>query len=386
MTSIRRRTWTSPKGEEKTAWLVDYVDNGGKRRAKQFAKKKDAEAWLVGAAWQVSQGTHTADSASVTVKKAAELWIEKAEAEDRERSTVKQYKELERLHISPLIGNIKLSRLTMPMVEKYRDDLVASRSRAMAGKAVRALSMVLAEAQRRGLVAQNVAKGVKVVRQGREKSKIEIPTRQELKALLGAATADEKPLVMTAILTGLRSSELRGLRWQDVDLKKGTISVNQRADQWGEIGPPKSAAGFRTIPISPALVTVLTAWKLRATPSTLDLVFPNAKGGAQWHQNMLRRMFIPLQVRAGVSEPKLKAGKPLKDEEGNIILTGRYGFHALRHAAASGWIAQRIDLKRLQVWIGHENIQLTIDTYGHLIVDAGGDADLIAAASADIGI
>ncbi|MFC4594274.1 tyrosine-type recombinase/integrase [Sphingobium tyrosinilyticum] len=384
MTSIRRRTWTSPKGEEKTAWLVDYVDNGGKRRAKQFGKKKDAEAWLVGAAWQVSQGTHTADSASVTVKKAAELWIEKAEAEDRERSTIKQYKELERLHISPLIGNVKLSRLTMPMVEKYRDDLVASRSRAMAGKAVRALSMVLAEAQRRGLIAQNVAKGVKVIRQGREKSKIEIPTRQELKALLGAATDDEKPLVMTAILTGLRSSELRGLRWQDVDLKNGTISVNQRADQWGDIGPPKSAAGFRTIPISPALVTVLKAWKLRVTPSTLDLVFPNAKGGAQWHQNMLRRMFIPLQVRAGVSEPKMKNGKPLKDEEGNVVLTGSYGFHALRHAAASGWIAQRIDLKRLQVWIGHENIQLTIDTYGHLIADAGGDAELIAAAGAEL--
>ena len=384
MTSIRRRTWTSPKGEEKTAWLVDYVDNGGKRRAKQFARKKDAEAWLVSAAWQVSQGVHTADSASVTVKKAAELWIEKAEAEDRERSTIKQYKELERLHISPLLGNVKLSRLTMPMVEKYRDDLVATRSRAMAGKAVRALSMVLAEAQRRGLVAQNVAKGVKVVRQGREKTKIEIPTRQELKALLGAATDDETPLIMTAILTGLRSSELRGLRWQDVDLKKGTVSVNQRADQWGDIGPPKSAAGFRTIPISAALVTVLKAWKLRATPSTLYLAFPNAKGGAQWHQNMLRRMFIPLQVRAGVSEPKLKNGKPLLDDEGNAVLTGRYGFHALRHAAASGWIAQRIDLKRLQVWIGHENIQLTIDTYGHLITDAGGDAELIAAAGADL--
>ncbi|WP_022684604.1 tyrosine-type recombinase/integrase [Sphingobium bisphenolivorans] len=385
MTSIRKRSWNAPDGSEKTAWLVDYRDQAGKRRAKSFARKKDAEAWLVGAAWQVSQGVHTPDSASVTVKKAAELWIEKAEAEDRERSTVKQYKELERLHISPLIGSVKLSRLTMPMVEQYRDDLIATRSRAMAGKAVRALSMVLAEAQRRGLVAQNVAKGVKVVRQGREKAKIEIPTKQELKALLTAATDDEKPLIMTAILTGLRSSELRGLRWADVNLKKATISVSQRADQWGEIGPPKSAAGFRTVPISPALVTVLKAWKLRCPNSTLDLVFPTTTGTPQLHQNMLRRKFIPLQVRAGVTRPKLDAkDKPVMDQEGQPVLTGRYGFHALRHAAASGWIAQRIDLKRLQIWIGHENIQLTIDTYGHLIVDAGGDADLIAAAGAEI--
>lgn len=385
MTSVRKRSWTASDGSEKTAWLVDYRDQAGKRRAKSFARKKDAEAWLVGAAWQVSQGVHTPDSASVTVKKAAQLWIQKAEAEDRERSTIKQYKELERLHISPLIGNIKLSRLTMPMVEQYRDDLVATRSRAMAGKAVRALSMVLAEAQRRGLVGQNVAKGVKVVRQGREKAKIEIPTKQELKALLAATTEDDKPLIMTAILTGLRSSELRGLRWADVNFKKATISVTQRADQWGKIGPPKSAAGFRTVPISPALVTVLKAWKLRVTKSPLDLVFPTSTGTPQLHQNMLRRKFIPLQVRAGVTRPKLDAtGKPVKDAEGQPIMVGRYGFHALRHAAASGWIAQRIDLKRLQIWIGHENIQLTIDTYGHLIVDAGGDADLIAAAGAEV--
>lgn len=72
------------------------------------------------------------------------------------------------------------------------------------------------------------------------------------------------------------------------------------------------------------------------------------------------------------------------DEDEMPIMTGRYGFHALRHAAASGWIAQRIDLKRLQIWIGHENIQLTIDTYGHLIADAGGDAELIASAGAEL--
>ena len=196
---------------------------------------------------------------------------------------------------------------------------------------------------------------------------------------------DEKPLIMTAMLTGLRSSELRGLRWSDIDLKAGSIAVAQRADQWGHIGPPKSEAGYRTIPISPALVTVLKAWKLRVRPSDLDLAFPNADGGPQWHNNMLRRLFIPLQVRAGVSVPKLnKAGQPIVDEEGATVMTGRYGFHSLRHAAASGWIAQRIDLKRLQVWIGHENIELTLQTYGHLLQDASNDADLILAAGADL--
>jgi integrase len=61
-------------------------------------------------------------------------------------------------------------------------------------------------------------------------------------------------------------------------------------------------------------------------------------------------------------------------------MEARYGFHSLRHAAASAWIKQRIDLKRLQVWMGHSGIQLTLDTYGHLLTDASGDAALIAAA------
>ncbi len=70
--SIRKRTWRTPAGELKQAWLVDYRDNSGARRAKQFTRKKDAEAWQTEAAWQVSQGTHTPGSQSITVAKAAE--------------------------------------------------------------------------------------------------------------------------------------------------------------------------------------------------------------------------------------------------------------------------------------------------------------------------
>ena len=100
---------------------------------------------------------------------------------------------------------------------------------------------------------------------------------------------------------------------------------------------------------------------------------------------MLRRTFFPLQVRAGLGQPKLDAkGKPVLDEEGEAVLTGKYGFHTLRHAAASGWIESNIDLKRLQVWIGHENIRLTLDTYGHLLKDAEKDAELALRASRDL--
>lgn len=384
MASIRKRTWTSPKGEEKTAWIVDYRDGAGARRFKQFSRKKDADAWLTTAAWQVSQGTHTADSQSIDVAEACELWIKAAEGKGRERGTIQQYRQLADLHIKPLIGSEKLSKLTPPKVMTFVDKLLETRSRDMAHKVVRALSRVIGEAQRRGLVAQNVAAGVRVERSSRDRAKVEIPSKEELRALIEHADPEMKPLVMTAMLTGLRASELRGLRWIDIDLKAATVSVNQRADKFCDLGPPKSAAGYRTIPIGAALVRELKAWKLRGPKGELGLAFPNREGGVQDYGNLLRRRFYGLQLKAGVADPVLVQGKPKLDAKGNPAMTPRYGFHALRHACASAWIKQGVDLKRLTAWLGHSSVQMSIDVYGHLLSDPAGDAALVNAAHADL--
>ncbi|MCO5794013.1 MAG: site-specific integrase [Blastomonas sp.] len=376
--AIRKRQWTAPDGSAKQAWLVDYRDGMGHRRSKQFEKKKEAEAWQIKAKSEVIAGIHTPDSVSITVKDAAALWQARIKADDRERGTLKHYDQLCRLHIVPLLGAERLSRLTRPRIEQYRDDLLRDRSRAMAGKALVALSGIISEAQRRGLVAQNVAHGVRVKIASRDKPKPAIPTSSELKAILGAAPADMHPLLLTAILTGLRVSELRGLRWQDIDLHAGTLSVNQRADKFGQIGSPKSKAAYRTIPIAPALTSELRKWKLACPIGELGLVFPNTAGGVQDYGHLLRRKFHPLLIKAGVCD----ATGEVKDDK--PVMQARYGFHAFRHAAASAWIKSNIDLKRLQVWMGHEDIQLTLNTYGHLIKDADGDAALIAAAHASL--
>jgi site-specific recombinase XerD len=82
------------------------------------------------------------------------------------------------------------------------------------------------------------------------------------------------------------------------------------------------------------------------------------------HKNILTRRYYPAQERAG--------------------LTRRYSFHALRHAAASAFIRQKVDLKRLSGWLGHSTVTLTLDRYGHLLVDDQGDAAIMAAAEADL--
>jgi len=106
--SVRKRTWKSPNGEMKEAWVVDYVDQHGDRHLKTFAKKRDADAHhaIVGVA--VRAGTHTADSKSVTVARAAELWLESCEAAGLERTTLTSYRQHADLHVIPVLGALRL--------------------------------------------------------------------------------------------------------------------------------------------------------------------------------------------------------------------------------------------------------------------------------------
>lgn len=383
--SIRKREWLSPKGQKKSAWLVDYKDQTGKRRSRQFSTKKEADAYADRARDEIRQGRHTHDRDSITVSVAADLWLDAKDVEGLERSTLKRYRELADLYIKPKFGELKLTALSKPILQDWRLELLRDNSRSMAAKVLSALTAVLNHAMEIGAINQNVASSVKVPKAKREKEKIVPPDRSDLKAMIEAASDTERALILTAITTGLRSSELRGLRWQDIDLEVGSITVCQRADAFAVIGAPKSPAARRTVPLPPEVVSELKRWKLRSPPSRQDLAFPSSRGTPQFHNNLLRRMFFPLQKRAGLMVPKIDGqGRPERDAEGQPIMKRKYGFHMLRHAAASGWIAQCIDLKRLQVWMGHETIQLTLDTYGHLLVDQERDNELALKASRDL--
>jgi integrase len=74
--SVRKRTWKTVAGEMKEAWVVDYVDQGGKRRLKTFKRKKEADAYHSRANVEVREGVHTADSESVTIATAGRLWLD----------------------------------------------------------------------------------------------------------------------------------------------------------------------------------------------------------------------------------------------------------------------------------------------------------------------
>lgn len=391
MTAVRKREWETPAGAKKTAWLVDYRDPQGKRRAKQFVRKKEADEFATKAGWEVKQGTHTADSQSITVKRAGELWLARGRREGLEQSTLDAYDQHVRLHIDPLLGAKKLNQLTKPAVEAFRDTLLDSgRSKPMVSRVLRSLSSIVTEAERVGYVAQNVARGVTLRRSARERSKVVPPTKEQMKLLIEAARARgnkrpmDLPMILVLIFAGLRASEVRGLVWRNVDLDRKMITVDQRADFKNVIGPPKSASGRRTIPVPDTLVAELKIWKGRCPPSDLDLVFPSQEGTPIFHPNIVLSFQEPLQIAAGVTRPKIVDGKPAKDEKGKPIMEGLFSMHDFRHAAASLWIERRVAPKRVQSWMGHSSIQMTFDTYGHLFAAMEDDSATMAALEADM--
>jgi integrase len=396
--SVRKRKWTS-KGVEREAWVVDYVDATGTRRLKTFARKKEADAFSVTAATEVRDGTHVADSASVTVKEAGKLWLAARERAGREATTIAQYKQHLDLHIYPRIGNVKLTGLTAPALRQFEDQLLDDgRSAAMVRKVLVSLGSLLADAQERGLVSRNVVHDMRGRRgtsdrraekraKGRLKVGVDIPSPEEVRAIVGHLAGRWRPLLLTAIFTGLRTSELRGLRWADVDLDKKQLHVRQRADRFKKIGKPKSEAGERTVPLPPIVVNALKSWKLACPKGELGLVFPNTKGGVEAHAHIVHAGLIPTQIRAGVS---VATGK--LDEKGRPIIVARYtGMHALRHFYASWCINRRADgglelpAKMVQERLGHASIAMTMNVYGHLFPTGDDGAEMAAAERALLG-
>jgi integrase len=380
--SVRKRTWKTESGEVRTAYLVQYstpeLDKRRKRtrHIKTFRTKKEADIFHAQVRVDLGKGTHVPASKSITVETAGNAWIDACA--DLERTTLDGYRQHLNLHIVPYLGAMKLSALTVAIVRDWQDKLrkgvpapghaeAAPRSADMVKRVTTTLGSLLGDAQERGEVGTNVVRSLKANRKrgkqrhaerrakGRLKVGVDIPTPEEIDAILSHATGKWRPLLLTAIRCGLRASELRGLRWQDVDFKKAELHVRQRADARNTIGPPKSEAGDRTIPIPPATLQALRDWQKKCPRG--ELAFPNGAGHVENYANIVKRGFWPTMIAAGVTNP-----------DG---LAKYSGLHALRHHFAS-WCINRppvglgLSLKEVQVRMGHSNIAVTADTYSHL--------------------
>jgi len=177
----------------------------------------------------------------------------------------------------------------------------------------------------------------------------------------------------------LRASELRGLRWANIDLVKRELHVRERADEYNVLGRPKSGSGDRTVPLTPIVVKALREWKLESPKGQLGLIFPTTKGQVQGLHVIVKRGHKPAQIAADVSIVVPGAhGKPVK--------RAKYpGLHASRHFYASWCINRRADgglelpPKVVQERLGHSTIAMTLDIYGHLFPRHDDSKELAAA-------
>lgn len=379
MAAIRKRRWTTAAGEERTGWTVDFTDANGKRHWKQFALRRDADAYRVEIEGKLKAGTFRPDASRITVAGLVEAYLEHVEGRQKRgerftaqhlavvRGHLKNYvapsadhaakrKRKGKSRVTPFtdgVGGVKLAQLTARTVGDFRDRVRDAGVSVMTTRKILAsLSAALEYAIGQDWLAVNAAKGVKVIgRRDEGAKKIVPPSKATVKALLAEADDDFKVKLLVAVATGVRAGELHALRWKHLDLKAAEATIETRVDAYGDEDVTKTKAGMRTIPLSTALVASLKAWKLRSKwKKADDLVFPNGRGTYVDHSDMVKRKYLPLFDAL--------AKKGIKVERTN--------WHSLRHFAVSTWIEAGLAPKTVQTLAGHSTLSVTMDRYGHL--------------------
>jgi integrase len=334
-----------------------------------FRTKAEAIAFETRARGELAAGVHVADSSTVTVAEAGALWVQSCQLRGLEASTLRQYRQHLDLHINPLLGSVKLSRLTQATIEAFCDELLRTRSQPLARAILVSLKSLLKVARKRQLIGHNPAQDASILVEGRHRPRVTIPTRDELRLLINEAgrrwSAAEpwRTLLIVAVFSGLRSSELTALSWGAIDLDAGILEVRQRVDRFGAVGSPKSRSGRRSVPLATMAINALRTWKSLCPASPLNLVFPSAAGGILSNKS-IHTIFWD----------KLQRLLHLVDDQGGL----KFRLHDLRHASASLFIAAGMNAKRVSAVMGHANIQTTFDIYAHLFDDPEGDRQALA--------
>jgi integrase len=220
------------------------------------------------------------------------------------------------------------------------------------------VAMLLADAQRQGLVERNVAEHVDPVAVGHRS--VDTYTEAEVKMLLASIADDRLGHAWELALCGLRRGEIAGLRWSDVNLDGKTLSVaNNRVDAGGKAveNDAKSAMSRRTLPLPDRLVVVLKAAKKRQAAERLTLgrdggsweyVVSN-EAGEPYHPQVLFRYWRDAVKAAGL--------RPIK-------------LHAARHTAATAMHLAGMPVAVIPAWIGHKDASLTMRPYARSQDDA----------------
>lgn len=337
------------------------VDPSTGKRKQQWISvkgtKKDAERKLADLLHQLDNGTFIKPS-KTTLAEFLERWLRDYAKPNLSPRGFERYASIIRKHITPDMGSLMLTQLRPEHLQKH---YTASLNNGLSARTVRyhhaVIHKALQMAVKWGLVSRNVADGVDVPRARHP----EMQTWDENDVTRFLEAAKDSPyyaLFYTALYTGMRRSELLGLKWGDVDFILSQVYINRSLHHLKDgsyvFTQPKSAKSRRTIALPPSAFLVLKdhhkKQKLERAvlgiPLTDDNLVFSQFNGKPLRPNTITRAWAMLVARAGLKVIRL---------------------HDARHTHASLMLKQGIHPKVVQERLGHTSIQITLDTYSHVV-------------------
>lgn len=340
-------------------------DSAGKRRRKVVygESRREVEKALGVVLEKKDQGAAETGPRQ-TVATWLETWLTTWARPSVRPKTYLSYEWLMRQHAIPRIGRVRLDRLTPEHVQQL---LTAAAEAGLSPRSCHHLRAVLRTALNRAIRAGHISRNVAALadppRLGKAR-RIFLDKDGAAQLLAAAAGHPDETLIRLALGLGLRMGEALGLRWSDVDLEAGRLTVNHalqrvRHERRGKVSweyelvPPKSATSQRELLVPAPILAALRAHKARQTERRLakghrwqdmDLVFCG-EFGTPLDGSAATKRFQQLLVEAGM--PRMR-------------------FHDLRHSCASLLLAEGVALRVIQDVLGHSTYQLTANTYSHV--------------------
>jgi len=351
-------------------WLVmvemgkDPATGRRRRASVTMSSRRQAEAEEAKLRHEAAMGLDL-EPTRITLAEYLDQWLDAVRG-NVAPSTYRRYEGIMRRQVIPYIGGVALSKLRPLHVQQVYARL--RRGGRADGKALsprsllhvhRVLSEALKQAMLWQLTPRNVCDAVEAPKASRGDIRAIGPS--EARELVEAALAEDSPYGDCAVLalhTGLRLGELLGLRWEDINLERGQLTVRRSLQHLPgrerEFREPKTAHGRRTIPLGATAISVLDRLRRRQIGERLALgpgyrnegLVLATSVGTPLNDGNVRRAFYRIASRAGVA--------PLR-------------FHDLRHTHATLLLTRGVHPKVVSERLGHASIGLTLDTYSHVL-------------------
>lgn len=334
----------------------DPVTNQRKQKTVSgFNTKKEAEKACAALITEIERDEYV----EITKKTVADFFAEWLQGKELsvKKVTYEQYGRHINIHIVPFLGKHELMKLSRDHILKFYKHLVSEKeiSPRTLFDIHNLLSRALTQATAWQMIRRNIMDTIDTPKV--PKKQINVWNLEECAQFLSFSKDDRLHMAfLLALTTGMRQSEILGLRWKDVDLDAGALSVTQILDHQGKefhVGT-KTNAGSRLISIDEETVAAIKAHKrvvgierlkLGAAYEDFDLVVPTTLGTPMGPRNVLRT-FYRLIEKSGVT---------------------KIAFHDLRHTHATLLLSQGVNPKIVSERLGHANVKITLDTYSHVL-------------------